>query len=173
MLAEAVLATRLSLNALPPSSYGLGAEVVKAPWVLRIDAAYDFTNRGAAAVTLAYPAWHLGDVQVGPLAGLNAGLFYGPVLGKIIGPGENNQPNITLGASLRWQHDRMWLTANPNVNLIWLSPAITFGWQPPRVDLVLPLLGCPPVLEVGYQITPSLSVVLRACILPVGISWKF
>jgi hypothetical protein len=172
-LSAAVLAGRLSINALPPGNYGMAAEVVKDAWVMRIDTAYVPAGQGAWAVTLAYPGWRLGDVQLGPLIGVNHGLMFGPIEPKRFPPGEIDQPNLTLGASIRWQGDRWWITACPNIDLIWLSPAITRELQPPRPDLVLPILGSPPILEVGYQLTPELGLALRASYLPFGVSWKF
>jgi hypothetical protein len=173
LLAAAVLTSRLAINSLPPNSYGLAAEVVKDPWVMRIDTAYNFDvvgNRGAWAVTLAYPMWCLGEVQVGPLLGVNGSLPGTPPRPKEIVLLGASGPALTVGASIRWQGERWWVTACPNLSLAGLASVGLFGLMQ---DLALPLVGCPPVLEVGYQLTPALGLALRASALPVGPSWRF
>jgi hypothetical protein len=162
-------ATLLSINALPPVAYGASAEVTSAPWVMRIDTAYMLPDtRGIWAVTLAYPAWRLGEVQIGPLLGANGSLPGTPTRPKELVLVGGSSPSVSVGARIGWQHDNWWITACPNLAL---NGIITPGLL--GQGIFFPVFGCPPVLEAGYQLTPNLGVALRASYLPIGINCRF
>jgi hypothetical protein len=172
---------RLSLNGLPPLSYGGSVEISGGPLVARADAAI-FAGSGTWLLSLAMPLAILSGVRVGPLVGVNNGfcpatMTSGACASRASGPGGFG---ISVGLTARWENEQWWVTGCPTVNLIPLPPNPPFmgdgsGPTPqlPRIDLLLPVFGCPPLLEVGYKVTPSLGVALRASVAPIGISWAF
>lgn len=56
-------------------------------------------------------------------------------------------------STVRWPSERWWVAARPAINLLG-SP--TF-----RPDPLPTVLGCPPILEFGFKVTPNLGVALR------------
>ncbi|MDB5100552.1 MAG: hypothetical protein JWM80_4973 [Cyanobacteria bacterium RYN_339] len=166
------LALQAALTGLPGVSYGLSVESSQGPWLTRADAVYVPNARALVAMTAAY-LWDEGGIQVGPILGLDMAFDTANLGPKSVGPGQTNQPNVLVGATLRWSNESFWLSASPNVNFIWLSPALTGGLQAPRPDLLPMIFGGPPLLEVGYKPTPRLGVALRASYLPLAISWEF
>lgn len=177
-------AVRATLGALPPWGYAAGAEVSAGP-VLARAGAVSFLNTGGIALTLALPLAHVWGLSFGPLAGVSESWMPAacPTMPGIPCNPYASAPGpigVTLGLSANWTNGPWWVTARPTVNIIprpMIPPIPGSGgapiFQAPFFDLILPVIGCPPVLEVGYKLSPHLGVSLRACTVPFAASYDF
>lgn len=179
----AAVSCRVTFAGLPGLAYGGGVEVACDHALFRADS--DFIgNAGAWAATLALPLVTVGKFKLGPSVGISETFFPGscPDLPGII-CGNSPQPGplgYAVGLVARWEDDRWWIAASPSVSLIpqLPLPAIPGSGaaplpQSPRVEMFPAVTGCPPWLELGYKVTPSLGVALRACLTPLAVSWTF
>lgn len=171
------LEARVGVAGLPPF-VGLAETDFKLPFApLRFggSAYYVLESNAQATIWGQYEHQLTPTVTIGGLAGVNydwlrgaTAAVVGAVEDKSLHPG---RMGYLLGVSYRQDWERMWLRMTPSITLIPQDPLPPRPDQPeqgyqyrsPEVNLWRSLLmGGPPWLEVGYKVTPNVSVSLQA-----------